>query len=73
MLLDEIDEIKVEEKSPKRSPLAECKIECEHVTVKWPAAGESEGNTLTNVSFSVRPGQVLAVVGQVGSGKVQYY
>jgi ABC-type bacteriocin/lantibiotic exporter with double-glycine peptidase domain len=40
------------------------------LTVKWPAAGEKEDNTLTDISFNVRPGQVFAIVGQVGCGKV---
>lgn len=53
-----------------RPKLEDCKIDCQNVTVKWPAAAETEENTLTDVSFSVAPGQVLAVVGQVGSGKV---
>ena len=43
-------------------------IELDRVTAKWPSA--TEGNTLSNLSFTVRPGQVMAVVGQVGSGKV---
>jgi len=46
-------------------------IELDRVTAKWPYV--TEGNTLSNVSFAVRPGQVMAVVGQVGSGKVYYY
>ena len=53
-----------------RPPLAECSIDLKQVTVKWPAAAETEDNTLTDVSFQVKPGKVLAVVGQVGSGKV---
>ncbi len=67
--MDEIDDRKELEKIPRPS-LADCKIKCRDITVKWPAAGESEGNTLEEVSFTVLPGQVLAVVGQVGSGKV---
>jgi len=45
-------------------------IDLKQVTVKWPAAAEKEDNTLTDVSLRVKPGKVLAVVGQVGSGKV---
>ncbi len=66
MLLDE----KSTEEIISRPKLEDCKIDCQNVTVKWPAAAETEDNTLTDVSFSVSPGQVLAVVGQVGSGKV---
>ena len=61
----------MEENKFVRVPLAECYVECKNITVKWPATGESEGNTLTDISFKVHPGQVLAVVGQVGSGKVK--
>jgi len=66
LLLDE----KSTEEIISRPKLEDCKIDCQNVTVKWPAAAETEDNTLTDVSFSVSPGQVLAVVGQVGSGKV---
>ena len=45
-----------------------CIVDLDKVTAKWPSA--TEGNTLTNLSFTVRPGQVMAIVGQVGSGKV---
>lgn len=39
----------------------------EGVTAKWNEA--STENTLTNVSFVAKPGQLLAVIGPVGSGK----
>lgn len=46
------------------------KIEFKKVSVKWPAASaEFDDNTLTGISFNVRQGQSLAVVGQVGAGK----
>lgn len=67
MLLDEIEK-KQEVKT--RLPLSECLIELNQLTVKWPAAGEKEDDTLKDISINVRPGQVLAVVGQVGAGKV---
>lgn len=38
------------------------------VTAKW--SNLTEENTLTNVSFSVKAGELLVVVGPVGSGKV---
>ena len=40
------------------------------LNVKWPAAGDTEDNTLTDLTFTVRVGQLLAVVGHVGAGKV---
>lgn len=48
-------------------------IDLNEVVVKWPSADEAEDNTLTDVSFSVKSGQLLAVVGQVGSGKVLHF
>ena len=49
---------------------ADCLIDCQRVTVKWPATAETEDSTLTDISLTVRSGQVLAITGQVGSGKV---
>jgi len=65
-----LDETSKKEGLDVRPPLAECSIDLKKVTVKWPAAAETEDNTLTDVSFQVKPGKVLAVMGQVGSGKV---
>lgn len=42
------------------------------MTAKWPASGEKEENTLNDISFVVRPGQTLAVIGHVGAGKACY-
>jgi ATP-binding cassette subfamily B multidrug efflux pump len=38
------------------------------VTAKWNP--RSDEPTLDNVSFSVKPGQLLGVIGPVGAGKV---
>jgi len=65
-MLDEIDATE----EVKRPNLSDCLIDVNQLTVKWPAAGETEDNTLTDLTFTVRPGQLLAVVGQVGAGKV---
>ncbi len=47
------------------------KIEFNNVSVKWPVVlTENEESTITNASFKVRPGQLLTVVGPIGSGKV---
>lgn len=55
----------------------DCRIVCKKATVKWPSTisddkepKEDEGNTLTDISFTANPGQITAVIGQVGSGKV---
>jgi ATP-binding cassette subfamily B protein len=44
-------------------------IEFDHVTFKYPGAGEDEKPTLTDVSLRVEPGQFVAFVGPSGSGK----
>ena len=50
------------------------KIELHKVSVKWPVAlSENEENTITNASFNIGPGQLLTVLGSVGSGKVIFY
>lgn len=52
----------------------DCRIDCKNVTVKWPSARidnkGNDNNTLTDVSFTVKSGQLTAIIGQVGSGKV---
>lgn len=46
-------------------------IEFEKVSVKWPVAlSENEENSLTDISFKVRSGRLLTVIGQIGCGKV---
>lgn len=65
-----LDEIERPSSIQTRPPISECIVEVNQLTVKWPAAGEKDDDTLTDISFNVRPGKVLAVVGQVGSGKV---
>ena len=64
MLLDEM------EKKKTQTRIKNVVVSFDKVTAKWPSA--TEGNTLTNLSFNVQPGQVMAVVGQVGSGKVYF-
>lgn len=39
-----------------------------NVTAKW--AHDQNSNTLEKINLTVRPGQLLAVVGSVGAGKV---
>ena len=61
-------------------PLIDSRIDCKKVTVNWPSTTTADNesvngnnNTLTDVSFSVKPGKVMAIIGQVGSGKVYNY
>ena len=70
-MLDEITNSNCETKRPL---LSDCLLEVNQLTTKWPTVEEQhEGNTLTDVSLTVRPGQLLIVVGQVGAGKVIKY
>lgn len=46
-------------------------IKCSRITANWwNLFSERKDNTLTDVSFQVGSGQLLTVVGQIGSGKV---
>ena len=48
--------------------LQDCCLVVAGVTAKW--SNTTEDNTLNDVSFSVKAGELLAVVGPVGAGKV---
>ena len=64
--LDEIlDQKPMEEASVRRHP-ANAAVSFDHVTFTYPGADRP---VLTDVSFSVRPGQVTALVGPSGGGK----
>ena len=65
-----LDEIADSSKNKIRPQPDQCGVDSTDVTVKWPSADEQEDDTLKNISFKVKPRQVLAVVGHVGSGKV---
>lgn len=69
LLLSEKNEKETSEKQRGSSS-----IECTKATVKWPSqniANKQDGaNTLTDISFTVKPGEITAIIGQVGSGKV---
>ena len=53
-------------------------IVCNGASVNWliptsePFKDSNDKMVLKNVSFTVEPGELLAIVGQVGSGKVIY-
>ncbi len=52
-----------------------CFITCNETTVGWKSSNnlstpQNDEITLENVSFTVETGKVLAIIGQVGSGKV---
>ncbi len=66
-----LDEITSNNRETKRPLLSDCLLDINQLTTKWPTVEEqNEGNTLTDISLSVRPGKLLIVVGQVGAGKV---
>ena len=65
-------------KSENQKPsVTDCRIDCKNVTVKWPSASinnkGNDNNTLTDLSFHVKPGHLMAIIGQVGSGKVTLF
>ncbi|XP_057378654.1 ATP-binding cassette sub-family C member 4-like [Daphnia carinata] len=64
-----LDEVEKNAEAKVRPAISDCLVDLNQLTAKWPAAGEKEHNTLTNISFTIRPGQVFAIVGPVGSGK----
>ena len=68
-----LDEIPTHAISQKHSEPDQCGVEFTGVSVKWPAAEDQVEDTLIDISFGVSPGQVLAVVGHVGSGKVSLF
>ena len=72
LLLDEVksDLNHVEKPSTNN----ECLVDFNQITAKWPVATLDDANylddTLSQVSFTVKSDQLMAVVGPVGSGKV---
>lgn len=71
-MLDDVKHAAEEPEKPETSMDGPLQIELDKVTVKWPTASEQEKNTLSDVTLTVRPGQILAVVGPVGCGKVAF-
>jgi hypothetical protein len=67
------DYLLLEEKNPpvvmKRPHISQCGVWLDKVSIRWPT--ETERNTLSDISVSVKPGHIVAIVGSVGAGKVQ--
>lgn len=69
-LLDETVHSKIGYQRPESN---HCGLDLIGVSGKWSAAVEQEDITLKDISFSVKPGQIVAVIGDVGSGKVDHF
>ncbi|KAK2580321.1 hypothetical protein KPH14_012558 [Odynerus spinipes] len=63
MMYTEVEKVekKIEDVGPPH------KVVLKNVTAKWNE--ESKENTLSNVNLSIEPGSLVAIIGQVGSGK----
>ncbi|KAF8767898.1 Multidrug resistance-associated protein 4 like [Argiope bruennichi] len=66
LLLEEQQETSHLDVSNLRPKLSQCGIWMQKVVASWDKGGES---TLRNVTLTVKPGELLAVVGPVGCGK----
>jgi ABC-type glutathione transport system ATPase component len=60
----------VTEKAGGDDPAHRKVIRVTSITAKW--TNDLSENTLTSVSLDVRPGGLVAIIGPVGSGKVNY-
>ena len=79
MLLEEVN-ISVMDHGERPATNDECLVDLYQITTKWPIALADSAlgkqphinldNTLSEVSLTVKPGQLMAVVGPLGSGKV---
>ena len=76
LMLDEYTSLKNGERSSiSQESVNKCFITCNKTTVGWESSNnvstpKNEEITLENVTFTVKTGQVLAIIGPVGSGKV---
>lgn len=64
MIIDMPEEI-AESKDAKQLPEVSGKVEFQNVSFAY----NDKGNVITNLSFSVKPGEVIAIVGPSGAGK----
>ncbi|XP_068230341.1 ATP-binding cassette sub-family C member 4-like isoform X1 [Palaemon carinicauda] len=65
--MEELEDTNRVQKSNLRPKLKDCGVTVSGLSAKWSEA--TEENTLTNVTCSVKAGELLAVIGPVGSGK----
>jgi subfamily B ATP-binding cassette protein MsbA len=64
MIIDMPEEI-AESRDAKQLPEVSGKVEFQNVSFAY----DDKGNVITNLSFSVKPGEVIAIVGPSGAGK----
>lgn len=64
MIIDMPDEI-AESRDAKQLPEVSGKVEFQNVSFAY----DDKGNVITDLSFSVKPGEVIAIVGPSGAGK----
>lgn len=66
MIIDMPEEI-AESRDAKQLPEVSGKVEFQNVSFAY----NDKGNVITDLSFSVKPGEVIAIVGPSGAGKPQ--
>ena len=64
MIIDMPEEI-AESRDAKQLPEVSGKVEFQNVSFAY----DDKGNVITDLSFSVKPGEVIAIVGPSGAGK----
>ncbi|XP_077987383.1 ATP-binding cassette sub-family C member 4-like [Glandiceps talaboti] len=67
LLLDELDKSTVGKDTNLRPKASDCEVSARDVTGSWDT--NHANPTLKDITFEVKPGQVMAVIGPVGSGK----
>lgn len=65
--LERNDSLHVKSDDTKKETLSSIAIEIKDVTASWEV---DEEITLNNISLTVKPGQLCAIIGPVGAGKV---
>lgn len=65
MIIDMPEEIAESRRDAKQLPEVSGKVEFQNVSFAY----DDKGNVITDLSFSVKPGEVIAIVGPSGAGK----
>ncbi|XP_077987381.1 ATP-binding cassette sub-family C member 4-like [Glandiceps talaboti] len=67
LLLDELDKSSAGKDTNLRPKASDCEVSARDVTGIWDA--DLDSPTLKDITFEVKPGHLMAVIGPVGSGK----